>query len=56
MPETVFQESAGKHAIGVFFKIKIFRNTACGHVTEVSRLIVGVRVKVRVRVRVRVRV
>ena len=47
MPETIFPESAAKDAIGIFFKIKIFRNTACGRVTEVSRLIVGVRVKVR---------
>ena len=51
MPETVFPESAAKDAISVFFKIKIFRNTASGRVTEVSRLIVGVGVRVRVRVR-----
>ena len=35
MPETVFQESAAKVAIGFFSEIKIFENTAFGHVTEV---------------------
>ena len=31
----VFQEIAAKVTIGFFFKIKIFENTAFGHVTEV---------------------
>ena len=35
MHETVFQESAAKVAIGFFSEIKIFENTAFGHVTEV---------------------
>ena len=35
MPETVFQESAAKVAIGFFSQIKFFENTAFGHVTEV---------------------
>ena len=35
MPETVFQESAAKVAIGFFSLIKNFENTAFGHVTEV---------------------
>ena len=35
MPETVFQESATKVAIGFFASIKIFENTAFDHVTEV---------------------
>ena len=35
VPETVFQESATKAAIGFFSQIKIFENTAFGHVTEV---------------------
>ena len=33
----VFQESAAKVAI-VFFEIKIFENTAFGHVTEVPNI------------------
>ena len=35
LPEMVFQEIAGKVAIGFFFLIQIFENTAFGHVTEV---------------------
>ena len=35
MPETVFQESAAKVAIGFFPKVKIFESTAFGHMTEV---------------------
>ena len=35
MPETVFKENAAKVAIGFFSYIKVFENTAFGHVTEV---------------------
>ena len=38
MSETVFQESAAKVAIGFLSQIKIFENTACGHVTEVPNV------------------
>ena len=34
MPETVFQESAAKVAIGFYSEIRIFENAAFGHVTE----------------------
>ena len=37
VPEMVFQESAAKVAID-FFEIKIFENTAFGHVTEVPNI------------------
>ena len=35
MPEIVFQEIAAKVSIGFFSWIKIFENTAFGHVTDV---------------------
>ena len=35
MPEMIFQEIAAKVAVGFFSQIKIFENTAFGHVTEV---------------------
>ena len=38
MPETVFEESAAKVAIGFFSQIKVFENTAFGHVTEVPNI------------------
>ena len=39
MPETVFHESVAKVAISFFSLIKIFENTAFGHVTEVPNLV-----------------
>ena len=39
VPETDFQESAAKFAIGFFSYIKIFENTASGHMTEVPTCI-----------------
>ena len=38
MLETVVQESAAKAAIGFFSQIKVFENTAFGHVTEVPNI------------------
>ena len=37
-----FKESAAKVAIGFFSSIKIFENTAFGHVTEVPTSISGI--------------